>query len=208
MQVRLLRVLQERVIEPLGSVEPVKVDVRVVAATNQDLAKLVKAGRFREDLFYRIRVVHLRLPPLRERREDIPLLVEHFVDKFNRLQGRNIAGVSDEVMVRLTEYDYRGNVRELENIIEQAFVLCRSDLIELHHLPPELRPGVEGGAGHSGPMSLAAMEKHLIAEALRRHAGNRTRAARDLGINVSTLYRKIKAFHIDTPDTDGRGRRR
>ena len=207
MQVRLLRVLQERVIEPLGSVEPVKVDVRVVAATNQDLAKLVKAGRFREDLFYRIRVVHLRLPPLRERREDIPLLVEHFVDKFNRLQGRNIAGVSDEVMVRLTEYDYRGNVRELENIIEQAFVLCRGGIIELNHLPPELRPAAGRGVAEGQPMTLKAIERLFITETLQRRRGNRKLAARDLGINVSTLYRKIKTLGIETPETDGRGRR-
>ena len=147
MQVRLLRVLQERVIEPLGGVEPVKVDVRVVAATNKDLAELVRQGKFREDLFYRIRVIHLKLPALRERREDIPLLVDRMVAKFNRLQGKDIAGVSEEVMARLMEHDYPGNVRELENIIEQAFVLCRGGWIELHHLPPELRPAAARGDG-------------------------------------------------------------
>ncbi len=140
MQVRLLRVLQERVIEPLGGIEPVKVNVRIVAATNRNLADLVKAGLFREDLYYRIRVIHLQLPTLRERREDIPLLVDHLVTKLNRLQGKDIAGVSDGVMTRLMGHDFPGNVRELENIIEQAFVLCRGGLIEMNHLPPELRP--------------------------------------------------------------------
>jgi PAS domain S-box-containing protein len=208
MQVRLLRVLQERMIEPLGGVDPIRVDVRVVAATNKELSKLVHQGSFREDLFYRIRVVHLRLPGLRQRREDIPLLVDHLVSKFNRLQGKDIAGVSNEVLARLMDHDYPGNVRELENIVEQAFVLCRGGLIEVHHLPPELRPATATGSGDLGAMSLAAMEKHLVAEALRRHNGNRKRAARDLGIDTSTLFRKIKSLGIDTPDIDGRGRRR
>jgi len=208
MQARLLRVLQEHVVEPLGSVEPVTVDVRVVAATNKDLAKLVRTGRFREDLYYRVRVIHLKLPSLRQRREDIPLLVDHLVAKFNRLQDKDIAGISDEVIARLMGYEYPGNVRELENIIEQAFVLCRGGMIELHHLPPELRPAGLAGPTESRPMSLEAMEKHLIAEAVRRHNGNRKRAAEDLGIDTSTLYRKIKARNIQTPATDGRGQRR
>jgi len=207
LQMRLLRVLQERVIEPLGGIEPRKVDVRVVAATNRDLARLVRDGQFREDLFYRIRVIHLRLPALRDRREDIPLLVDHLVTKFNRLQGKDIAGVSEEVLARLMDHEYPGNVRELENLIEQAFVLCRGGMIQLHHLPPELRPATAGG-GESGPMSLHAMERHLIHEALRRHRGNRKRAARDLGIDTSTLYRKVKALGIEVPETDGRSRRR
>jgi len=207
MQVRLLRVLQERLVEPLGSVEPIPVDVRVVAATNRDLASLVQAGEFREDLFYRILVIRLELPGLQQRREDIPLLVDHLVAKFNRLQGKDIAGVTDEVLARLMDHDYPGNVRELENIIEQAFVLCRGGLIQLHHLPPELRPTTTSGSTESGPMSLRTMEKYLISEALRRHKGNRKRAAHDLGIDTSTLYRKIKALGVDTPQTDGRCRR-
>ncbi|MGA8240570.1 MAG: sigma 54-interacting transcriptional regulator, partial [Desulfobacterales bacterium] len=139
LQVRLLRVLQDRIVEPLGAVEPLRVNVRVVVATNRNLAKLVQNGRFRDDLYYRIRVIHLVLPALRQRREDIPLLMDHIVAKFNRLQGKDIAGVSVEAMARLMEHDFPGNVRELENIIEQAFVLCRGGIIELHHLPPELR---------------------------------------------------------------------
>ena len=140
MQVRLLRVLQERIVEPLGATEPVKVNVRVLAATNKNLSQLVREGKFREDLFYRIHVVHLRIPSLKERREDVPLLVDHLVDKFNRLQEKAITGVSSDVLARLMEHDYPGNVRELENIIEQAFVLCRGGQIEIEHLPVELRP--------------------------------------------------------------------
>jgi len=207
MQVRLLRVLQERVVEPLGGVKAVPVDVRVVAATNKNLGELVRAGEFREDLFYRILVIRLNLPALQQRREDIPLLVDHLVAKFNRLQGKDIIGVTDEVLARLMDHDYPGNVRELENIVEQAFVLCRGGLIQLHHLPPELRPTTTSGSTESGPMSLLTMEKHLINEALRRHGGNRKRASHDLGIDTSTLYRKIKALRIDTPRTDGRRRR-
>jgi len=199
--------LQERSFEPLGGVEPVHVNVRVVAATNKNLAELVRAGRFREDLYYRVRVIHLALPSLRERREDIPLLVGHMVARFNGLQGKDIAGVSDEVMARLMDHDYPGNVRELENIIEQAFVLCRSGMIELRHLPPELR----GREGEGGPAvssaSIKSVEAALIADALRRHHGNRKKAAEDLGIDPSTLYRKIKGYNIETPCTDGRHRR-
>jgi transcriptional regulator with PAS, ATPase and Fis domain len=183
----------------------VKVDVRVIAATNKQLAGLVRESRFREDLFYRIHVVHVTLPGLRERREDIPLLVDHLIAKLNRLQGKSIAGVSDDVLARLMEYDYPGNVRELENIIEQAFVLCRGGLIEPRHLPPELRPATSRPA--TGPRSLEAMERCLISEALERHKGNRSRAARDLGIDPSTLYRKIKALALEPPPTDGRAGR-
>jgi PAS domain S-box-containing protein len=197
MQIRLLRVLQERMIEPLGSVEPMKVDVRIVAATNRDLSQLVREGCFREDLYYRIRVISLRLPSLSQRREDIPLLVDHLVAKLNRIQGKEIEGVSEEVMAQLMEYEYPGNVRELENIIEQAFVLCRGRLIELHHLPAELRPSGSSGIGKNNPMSLQAMEKLLISEALRRHKGSRSKAAKQLGVNPSTLYRKLRTLKID-----------
>ncbi|NLH74549.1 MAG: sigma 54-interacting transcriptional regulator [Verrucomicrobia bacterium] len=195
MQARLLRVLQERVYEPLGTIEPVPCDVRVIAATNKSLSALVREGKFREDLFYRINVVRLELPSLRERREDIPLLIDYFVSAFNRLKGRDIAGVSDAVLARLMEYDFPGNVRELENIIEHAFVLCRSGLIELDHLPPYLREGQESARpGLPAGLTLAAMEKLLIQDALRRHKGNRAAAARELGINVSTLFRKLKSM--------------
>ena len=208
MQVRLLRVLQERTIEPLGGIKPVPVDVRVIAATNRNLASLVQEGVFREDLFYRIRVVYLQLPGLAQRREDIPLLTEHLVRKFNHLQGKNIAGVSDEVMSRLMEHDFPGNVRELENIIEQAFVLCRGGQIETKHLPPELRPESGEKSDKKGLIRLDSLERSAIEEALRRRRGNRRQAAADLGINVSTLYRKIRTFGIVPPKEDGRGKRR
>src|SRR5579875_62503 len=193
MQVRLLRVLQERSVEPLGATEPVKVNVRVIAATNKDLAQLVREGRFRDDLFYRIRVIHLKIPALRERREDIPLLIDHLIAKFNRLQGKDIAGVSQEVLVRLMDHNYPGNVRELENILEQAFVLCRGGLIELQHLPAELRPAA-AVPSPAGAMNLRLAEQHLIKTALQRNHGNRRRTAQELGIDPSTLYRKMKAL--------------
>ncbi|MFP4502114.1 MAG: sigma-54 interaction domain-containing protein [Candidatus Hydrogenedentota bacterium] len=208
MQVRLLRVLQERQVEPLGGVEAKSVDVRVVAATNRDLAQRVRDDLFRDDLYYRIRVVHLCLPGLRERREDIPLLVDSIIARFNRLQGKEIMGVSDEVMARLMEHDYPGNVRELENIIEQAFVLCRGGLIEARHLPPELRNGCIAESGDSQAATLESMVRVLIEETLARYGGNRQKAARALGINASTLYRKMKRLGIEGPAFDGRGTRR
>jgi PAS domain S-box-containing protein len=208
MQVRLLRTLQEKRIDPLGSVKSVEVDVRVVAATNQHLENLVREKKFRKDLFYRIRVIQLSLPDLQQRRMDIPLLVDHLVAKFNRLRDKDIAGVSEAVMLRLMEHDYPGNVRELENIIEHAFVLCRGGLIEMHHLPPELCPASTlDKANQTDTKTLKAMEKLMIYDALRRHQGNRRRAAKDLGIDYSTLYRKIRNLKIDTPATDGRSRK-
>jgi transcriptional regulator with PAS, ATPase and Fis domain len=207
MQVRLLRVLQEKRIEPLGAVRPVDVDVRVVAAANQNLEDLVRVGKFRKDLFYRIRVVELKLPDLLERRMDIPLLVDHMVAKFNRLKNKDIAGVSQAVMLRLMAHDYPGNVRELENIIEHGFALCHSGLIEPHHLPPELQAPSDLSKGEiKAARTLKAMERLMIVEALRRHSGNRKRAAKDLGIDYSTLYRKIKNLNIKPPATNGRNR--
>lgn len=206
MQMRLLRVLQDRIIEPLGAIRSKSVDIRVLAATNKDLAQLVREGTFRQDLYYRIRVIHLMLPMLKQRREDIPLLIDHFVRKFNRLQGKDIAGVSLEVVARLMEHDFPGNVRELENIVEQAFVLCRGGLIELHHLPPEFRSESLSSREPFGPVNLKAMEKRFIHQTLIYHNGNRRKAARDLGIDASTLYRKIRALDIEVPETDGRSK--
>jgi len=200
MQARLLRVLQERVYEPLGGVAPVKADVRVIAATNKDLSKLVEQRAFREDLFYRIHVIRIELPGLCDRRDDIPLLIDHFIARFNRLKGKDIAGVADEVLARLMEHSFPGNVRELENILEHAFVLCRGSLIEMQHLPSHLRggPALEGLRPGQG-MTLRAMERLLIANALRRHNGNRNKAAKELGINPSTLFRKLRDLKLDAP---------
>jgi PAS domain S-box-containing protein len=207
MQVRLLRVLQERTYEPLGGVEPLTADVRIVAATHRDLEKLVEEGRFREDLYYRVKVVRLDLPPLRDRREDIPLLVEHFVERFNRMRERDIVGVSDEVMGMMMNHDFPGNARELENIIEHAFVLCTGSVIELPHLPPEFAfRGSSGMPALRSGLTLREIEKVMIADALRRHQGNRRAAADELGIHPSTLFRKIRDLDIDAPDRDGRHR--
>ena len=146
-----------------------------------------------------------RCPACATAARTFPLLVEHFVAKFNRLQGKDVVGVSDEVLARLMEHDYPGNVRELENIIEHAFVLCRGGLIQLAHLPPELRGSAAGEAAPSiAGMTLEAMERLLITDALRRHHGNRTAAAKHLGINPSTLFRKAKTLGIELPKEDGR----
>jgi len=202
MQARLLRVLQERIYEPLGGVEPVRTDVRVIAATNKILAKLVEQGRFREDLFYRIHVIRIELPSLRDRREDIPLLIDHFIAKFNRLKGKELAGVSDEVLARLMEHGFPGNVRELENIVEHAFVLCGGGVIELKHLPPALRGGALGEALRLGrAVTMESMERLLITDALRRNGENRKKAAKELGINPSTLFRKLKSLKLTASAT-------
>ncbi|MFZ3047718.1 MAG: sigma 54-interacting transcriptional regulator, partial [Desulfatirhabdiaceae bacterium] len=188
LQIRLLRVLQNRIVEPLGAVEPVPVDIRIVAATNRNLSKLVEAGTFRQDLYYRIHVIHLVLPDLRQRREDIPLLADHFVAKFNHLQEKDITGFSAEAMTRLMTYDFPGNVRELENIVEQAFAFCRGGLIERDHLPPELRPKNRSIPESMGTMKLQDMEKMMITDLLIQNGGNRSLTAKSLGIDTSTLY--------------------
>ncbi len=208
MQVRLLRVLQERAYEPLGSVDTVEADVRVITATQHDLRGLVREGRFREDLFYRINVFQLGLPALRDRREDIPLLVDHFISRFNRLQGKDVLGVTDDVLAVLMRHDYPGNARELENIVEHAFVLCRGGLVELHHLPRELIERTASGALAAGRgASLDAVVAIHIDDALRRHGGSRTAVAQELGIHPTTLARKIRRLGITPPDGDGRSRR-
>ena len=201
MQAKLLRVLQERVYEPLGSVSSVTMNVRVITATNRNLKDLVDQGVFRQDLYYRVNVMRIELPPLRERRSDIPLLIQHFIAKFNALQGKSITDVSPEVRMTLLEYGYPGNVRELENIIEHAFVLCPGADIQLHHLPPELRKHSQVPASlRTGELTLSEMEGIAIADALRRHGGNRDAAAQALGIHRATLFRKIKTLGIHVPD--------
>lgn len=206
MQTRLLRVLQERTFEPLGSVESVRVDVRVVAATHRELDELVRQGQFRDDLYYRVNVVRLRLPPLRERREDIPLLTERFIARFNSVQSKDVVGVSEGTLAILMAHDFPGNVRELENIIEHAFVLCRGGLIEPHHLPPTLQPSGEPLTPRfKTGLTLRELEAVHIADALRRHHGNRAAAARELGVNPSTLFRKLKSQGLEDvgPTSEG-----
>jgi PAS domain S-box-containing protein len=208
LQVKLLRVLQEKRIELLGSVKPVKVNVRVIASTNKNIKVMLRRGRFRKDLFYRINVVRLKLPTLQQRSMDVPILVDHLVAKFNRIRNKDIVGVSANALKRLMEYDYPGNVRELENIIEHAFVLCSGGLIRIRHLPPEIRSASEELRDQSTDIrTLKVMERLMIIQSLHRHDGNRKCAAKELGIDYSTLYRKIKSLRIQTPPTDGRSRK-
>ncbi len=199
MQVRLLRFLQEKVYEPLGSVRTVKGDVRVIAATNKDLARLVKDGGFREDLFYRINIVRLEVPPLRDRMEDVPLLVDHFIERFNSLQGKDITGMTEEALTCLMAHDFPGNVRELENIVERAFVLCHNGYIEPAHLPPAICSASTADESMSGQVSLRQMEATFLMNALRRHNWNRTKTAEALGIHKTTIFRKIKALGLKVP---------
>lgn len=211
MQVRLLRVLQERTYEPLGGTETKRADVRVIAATHRDLGALIRKGVFREDLFYRLNVVKLEIPPLRKRKEDVPLLIEHLVARFNRRQGKSVAGASPDVMVLLMAHDYPGNVRELENIIERAFVLCSGGKIERVHLPSELTgqsAATPAPVGESIAAQTRVTEAQAIRAALERHGFNRLAAARALGLHKSTLFRKLKSLGIETPDQDGRSRRK
>jgi PAS domain S-box-containing protein len=207
LQLRLLRVLQERQFEPLGSTRPEEADVRVITATHRDLESLVERGEFRQDLYYRIKVMKLELPPLRARREDIPLLVQHFVTRFNALQSKQVSGVSPDVLGVLSAHDYPGNVRELQNLIEHAFVLLHAGQIELEHLPRELVPCSKATGAKPGlSASVQAVEAQAIRAALARHAGNRLAAARELGMHKSTFFRKVRQLGIELPATDGRAK--
>jgi len=199
LQVRLLRVLQDGTYEPLGGTKPLRADVRVVAATNRDLAELVERGEFRQDLYYRINVVKLKLPPLRDRMEDVPLLTDHLIARFNRLRGKDISGVSPDVMTILMNHDFPGNVRELENIIEHAFVLCRGKLVLPEHLPQHLRPKAGKILPSSSPTNIRELQAVFIQEALRRNDWNQAATARELGIHKTTLWRQIRRFGIEPP---------
>jgi two-component system NtrC family response regulator/two-component system response regulator HydG len=197
-QVKLLRVLQEREFERVGGNETIKVDVRLVTATNKDLKKAVEEGTFREDLFYRIHVVTIDVPPLRERKEDIPPLVSHFINKFAAENKKNVKGVTDEALLLLTSYDYPGNVRELENIIESAVVMATGNLIDVSVLPQSVRSVTPARESISLPVgsTLTDVEKRLIGETLRLTGGNKVQAAKVLGIGTRTLYRKIKEYNL------------
>lgn len=200
MQVRLLRVLQEKEYEPLGATESAKTEARIIAATNQDIDKLVENGTFRQDLYYRINIVRITLPPLRERREDIPILANHFISRFNHLQGKDIAGVSDDTMSVLMSHDYPGNVRELENIIERAFVLCHSGVIETQHLPESLISRTQAAVNKiSHTATLDEIEIYIIRDALDRNDWHFKKTADELGVHKSTLYRKVERFDIKRP---------
>lgn len=205
LQIRLLRVLQERTYEPLGGTKSVAANVRIIAAANRDLAALVKKGVFRQDLFYRINVVKIELPPLRKRKEDVPLLVDHFIRRFNRTQGKTMKGISAEVLALLMAHDFPGNVRELENIIEHAFVLCDKGQIDPNHLPEEFitrTPVIKTSRNIHGIVQIT--EAQAIRAALEKNKFNRLAAAKELGIHKSTFFRKIKALGIVLPKQDGR----
>ena len=195
MQIRLLRVLQQKTFEPLGSNESVKTNARIIAATNRNLESLVEKGVFRKDLYYRINVVKLSLPPLSDRKEDIPLLVDHFIERFNHQTGKNILGISQKALAALMLHEWPGNVRELENAIEHAFVMCRKDIIDVvclpdHVLPSEtLKPIVSG-------LTLKEIEKRAIWLALERNRWKKMATAFELGIDKNTLRRKIQRHGI------------
>jgi len=204
LQVKLLRVLQERQFEPVGSNGTVTVDVRVILACNEDLAERVKDGRFRQDLYYRINVINIQLPPLAQRIGDIPLLAKHFLDKFCRQTPRRISRITPQAMNLLQRYSWPGNVRELENVIERAVVLSKDDQIDVDDLPPQLLQEVKdqpSPISRDRPMSLKQAlqepQRRIIAQALRAAGGNRQEAARLLQINRTTLYKKIKQYKLD-----------
>lgn len=200
LQVRLLRVLQEKTYDPLGSTHSETTQARIIAATNRDLSDLVKQGAFREDLFYRIHVIRLDLPPLRQRKEDIPLLVDHFLDRFNRLQQREITGVTSDVLTLFMAHDWPGNIRELENAMEHAFVLCQGKHIRPDHLPAELTGHVVLDQNASGIKAVQRVtEEQTILAALKRNDNNRLATAKELGIHKTTLYRKMKVLGMIKP---------
>jgi PAS domain S-box-containing protein len=196
-QVRLLRVLENRVYEPLGSTKTVETNARIIAATHRNLGELVNEGTFREDLFFRINVIRLSLPTLSERSSDIPLLIDHFIDRFNYLHGRKILGITQEATAAMLMYPWPGNVRELENAIEHAFVLCQGNLIQMEHLPENILPKNDSIVVTAG-LTLKEVEKQTIEQALRRNAWKRVKTARELGINKNTLRHKIKRYGINT----------
>ncbi|RUM28137.1 MAG: sigma-54-dependent Fis family transcriptional regulator, partial [Aquifex sp.] len=191
LQVKLLGLIQDKEFERIGDLKPRKADVRIIAATNRNLKKLVEEGKFREDLYYRLKVVNIELPPLRERKEDIPHLVNYFLEKFSKTYGRKIKGISPEAMKLLLEYDYPGNVRELENAVEHAVVVSKGSVIREEDLPEEIRMGRKFKKSPEGNKEI---EK--IKEALERAGGNKSLAAKILGIHRTTLWRKLKEYGL------------
>jgi len=200
-QVKLLRVLEQKEYEPLGGTRREKADVRILTATHHDLSSLAAKGLFREDLFYRLNVMKLEIPPLRDRKEDIPLLADHFIKKLSERTGKPIRTVAKRAMKRLLSYDYPGNVRELENIFEHAFILCKGPEIKTSHLPENILSSGDAPSHKisARPQRLSEIEKELILDALKRRGWDRERTARDLGMHRSTLWRKISKYGIKPP---------
>lgn len=202
-QARLLRFLQEREIKRVGGTEGIKLDVRVITATNKELETLVKEGRFREDLFYRLSVVSILLPPLRERKEDIPLLAEHFLRKYTSQNRKEIFHISPEAMALLYEHDWPGNVRELEHVIERAVALTRNPVLLPEDLPPKLRKEAGAEFPEGRPLTLRELERQHIQRVLKVAGGNKKLAAQMLGIHRRTLYRLAKRYRIDLGAEEG-----
>ncbi|MBN2399608.1 MAG: sigma 54-interacting transcriptional regulator [Candidatus Aminicenantes bacterium] len=200
LQVKLLRVLQDRIYEPLGATRSETADVRIIAATNRDLLEQTRKKQFREDLYYRVNVVRIELPPLRRRTEDIPLLVGQFITRFNRLQRKAVQGIAADTLSLLMAHDWPGNIRELENVIERAFILCAEGEIRISHLPAELTT-FSARAGRKSAVRSAhdILDAQAIRSALERHHGNRSAAARELGIHKTTLFRKLKKLGLSLP---------
>ncbi|MGD8439358.1 MAG: sigma 54-interacting transcriptional regulator [Holophagae bacterium] len=205
-QVKILRLLQDRVYEPLGDVVSHTADVRVLVATNRNLAQLVDEGRFRSDLFYRVNVIRLEMPPLRDRIADVPLLADAFLRQLSMQRGRIVEGLSRAALRHLMSHDFPGNVRELENILEHAYVLCRGARIEKGDLPDWLLGNDTAPTGQRAT-TLEEVEAEFIARVLARNRFNRTEAARELGMHTTTLYRKIRKLGIELPSKDGRSTR-
>jgi PAS domain S-box-containing protein len=209
-QVRLLRVLEEKEFQPLGGVKNEKTDVRIITATNKNLLERVNKDKFRQDLFYRVNVVRIDLLPLRGRMEDIPFLIQHFIDKLNRIQDKQVEYIEPDALELLMLHDFPGNIRELENIIEHAFVLCSEGDIKVHHLPPgfysqPVRSEIRGrGKGFCDSVMMA--EAGIIQGALKENNYNRKATAQQLGMHKSTLFRKINKFNLKLPKNDGRSR--
>jgi len=204
LQVKLLRVLQERQFERLGGNRTLTVNLRILAATHRDLEQAMRNGTFREDLYYRLNVVTIQIPPLRERREDVPLLLDHFLRRFAQKNRREVTGLTAAARDALLRYDYPGNVRELENIVERAVLLCRGRVIDLEDLPVALRPGERAqsepgtpGGAHRLPDLLAGIEQQAIRAALDRHGGVQTQAAAELGISERVLRYKMKKYGLE-----------
>lgn len=198
LQVKLLHVIQSRELTPVGDTRPVTVDVRIIAATNADLMQRVKEGRFREDLYYRINVIEIRMPSLRERKDDIPVLIKHYLEVFSKESGKNIRDVDYEAMQALFAYDWPGNVRELRNTIERAVVLAEGDIITIHDLPDKIRTiDIEGVQTSTLRQALDGFEREYIRRSLAENKGNKEATAVKLGIDLATLYRKLKKLRIE-----------
>jgi len=197
-QIKLLRVLEENVIERVGENKPIQVDVRIVSATNKDLERLVEKALFREDLFYRINVIPIAIPPLRERVEDIPLLAETFFRRVRMKSGKDIQGISGEAMEKLVDYHWPGNVRELKSAFEYTFVSCQDSIIQPHHLPPNILWGQKGqGSPTSVPVNRDEIKQRQLLDALKKARGNQSEAARILGVSRVTVWNRMKKFNIN-----------